>query len=238
MWFKKNILHFQYSREKDVSLKENMYIPKIEFRIISQVYMDISQNNSKMMRLRGRIIVLSFNIKIFFEHSFIQPKLLKDDFWVRLFFILQEKSKKTIKESQLIYLGSRDGLNKDQFLNRCNAKCNLLVYFSLKVDIFGGYSPYQWQQNPGDYVQVDTLSLFLFSQTHGQIYPLKQDSKYSIYCNSGYGPTFGSGHEIIITSDFKGGYSNLGYAYQWDKYQNKNSTHLFGQDTPNITKCK
>ncbi|CAD8213818.1 unnamed protein product [Paramecium octaurelia] len=104
--------------------------------------------------------------------------------------------------------------------------------------IFGGYSPCQWQQNLGSYVQDDTLSSFLFSQTHGQIYPLRQDRKYSIYSSSGYGPTFGNGHDIYIASDFKDGYSNLGYAYQWDQYQNQKSSHLFGQDKPNITECE
>ncbi|CAD8119489.1 unnamed protein product [Paramecium primaurelia] len=170
-----------------------------------------------------------------------QPKLLKDEYWIKLFFILQEKQKKTIKELELIYQGSRDGLNGNSFWNKCNGKCNLLMIFQSQSGyIFGGYSPCQWQCNLNSYVQDDTLSSFLFSQTHDQIYSLKQDLKSrAIYCNSGYGPTFGGGHDIYINAhDFKEGSSNLGYSYQWDKYENKRSTHLFGQDKPNISECE
>ncbi|CAD8153683.1 unnamed protein product [Paramecium pentaurelia] len=113
-----------------------------------------------------------------------------------------------------------------------------MIFQSQNGYIFGGYSSCQWQQNKS-YVQDDTLSSFLFSQTHDQIYPLKQDQKqYAIYCSSGSGPRFGCGHDIYIAADFKDGYSNLGHSYQWDKYENNQSTHLFGQDKPNISECE
>ncbi|CAD8118081.1 unnamed protein product [Paramecium primaurelia] len=131
--------------------------------------------------------------------------------------------------------------NQNQFIKETEMD-QMVIHFGINVMsgyIFGGYSPCQWQQNKNNYVQDDTLSSFLFSQTHDQIYPLKQDQKcHAIYCNSGYGPTFGGGHDIQITSDFKDGYSKLGHSYQWDKYENKYSTNLFGQDKPNISECE
>ncbi|CAD8177437.1 unnamed protein product [Paramecium octaurelia] len=171
----------------------------------------------------------------------IKPKLLKDDFWIRLFFILQEKSKKTIKESKLIYQGTKDGLNKDQFWIKCNGKCNLIMIFqSQSGHIFGGYSPCKWQQNLNNNVQDDTLSSFIFSQTHDQIYSLKLENKQNAISSwSSHGPRFGGGCDLAINSnDLQDGYSKLGHSYQWDKYQNSSSTHLFGQDKPQITECE
>ncbi|CAD8129500.1 unnamed protein product [Paramecium sonneborni] len=105
--------------------------------------------------------------------------------------------------------------------------------------IFGGYSPCKCQQNSGDnWVYDDTQSSFLFSQTHNEIYSLKKDQKNkAICCNSGYGPTYGY-FDLYISFGFKEGYSQLGNSYQWDKFENKNSTHLFGQNDPKIIECE
>ncbi|CAD8130682.1 unnamed protein product [Paramecium sonneborni] len=108
-----------------------------------------------------------------------------------------------------------------------------MIFQSQNGYIFGAYSPCQWQQNLRNYVQDDTLSSFLFSQTQDQIYPLIQDRKqYAIYCNSGYGPTFGGGHDLHINANFKDGHQSLGHTYE-----NK-SSNLFGQDKPNISECE
>ncbi|CAK58098.1 unnamed protein product (macronuclear) [Paramecium tetraurelia] len=170
----------------------------------------------------------------------LKPKLLQDDFWVRLSFYLQEKSKKKIHESLLIYQGTRDGLNKDQFWNKCDGKSNLLMIFQSESGyIFGGYSPCQWIQYTGKYIQDNSKQSFLFSQTHFQFYPMKTNGNcYAIYSNNSSGPVFGDGHDIKIDSNFKDGYSNLGHGYIWDQYQGAYSKHLFGQDKPNIAECE
>ncbi|CAD8215521.1 unnamed protein product [Paramecium octaurelia] len=122
-------------------------------------------------------------------------------------------------------------------------KSNLLIIFkSSSGYIFGGYSPCSWHQSKG-FVQDDTLSSFLFSQTHNQIYPLKQDKKqYAIWCGQSYGPCFGNNgngqHDIVVCDDFQRGYSLLGSAYLWDKYEDKRSSHLYGQESPNLTECE
>ena len=42
-----------------------------------------------------------------------------------------------------------------------------------------------------------------------------------MYCNAGYGPTFGGGHDIYIGGDFTGtGHSNgLGHSYEISNYK-------------------
>ena len=52
---------------------------------------------------------------------------------------------------------------------------------------------------------------------------LKTDQKqYGIYCDSGYGPTFGSGHDLHIcnaANESTGSYSILGKAYKYPPNQ-------------------
>ncbi|CAD8214115.1 unnamed protein product [Paramecium octaurelia] len=120
--------------------------------------------------------------------------------------------------------------------------------FQSKSDyIFGAYSPCKWESDKG-HVKDNTLSSFIFSQTHDQVYPLKSSyQSEAIYCHSSYGPTFGSsycqfiksGHDIQISSNFTDGYSNLGHSYEFNQYKNGNGDpYLFGQNQPQIKECE
>ncbi|CAD8116965.1 unnamed protein product [Paramecium primaurelia] len=167
--------------------------------------------------------------------------LLKDDYYSKLLKTIEDKAKKKIKNQYLIYCGTKDGLKKESFWKSVNGMSNLLMVFKSKSDyIFGGYSPCQrYAASRGFYGADNTLSSFLFSQTHNKIYLLQSGQMVNaIYCHQNYGPTFGAGHDLQISSDFNGGYSNLGNTYQWDEYQNAQSNHLFGQTTPQIVECE
>ncbi|CAD8118077.1 unnamed protein product [Paramecium primaurelia] len=138
----------------------------------------------------------------------------------------------------MIYQSTRDGLNNQQYWNKVNGKGNLLMVFKSKSDyIFGAYSPCKWESYGGKYVEDNTLSSFIFSQTHDQVYPLRQDQKSNaIHCNSNsYGPLFGGGFDIRIDSNFTDGYCKLGYSYQFSQYKNQSEDpYLFGQNKPEI----
>ena len=62
--------------------------------------------------------------------------------------------------------------------------------------------------------------------------PLKGTKKqYGIYCNSGYGPSFGGGHDLHIANGANANstsYSNLGNTYQCPANANS-SSFLAGQ---------
>ncbi|CAD8092080.1 unnamed protein product [Paramecium primaurelia] len=139
-----------------------------------------------------------------------------------IFYILQEKTKKIIKGSVEMYLGSRDGLKAEYFWQKVNNKDNLLMIFKSKSgSIFGAYSPCKWVTN-GQIIADNTLTSFIFSQTHDQIYNLKEDKKYAIYCKSDFGPSYGYYNDIDIKGDFTDGHSNLGEDYEFDRDKNKN----------------
>ncbi|CAK63461.1 unnamed protein product (macronuclear) [Paramecium tetraurelia] len=166
--------------------------------------------------------------------------ILKSDFCTKILTNIEVKMKKKIKNQYLIFSGQNQELNSQAFWKAVEKTSNLLMIFKSKSgNIFGGFSPCQWVKMGGAFVQDNATASFLFSQTHDLIYPLKEENKlYAIYCHQSFGPTFGNGHDLQIGSDFQSGYSNLGYHYNWDGYQYANSTHLFGQLTPNIEVCE
>ena len=76
------------------------------------------------------------------------------------------------------------------------------------------------------------MKSFIFNYDKKEIYNLKNKG-YAIYCSADYGPTFGGGHDFIISNDFNGGYSKLGYSYDISKYNvTDKTTHLFGEKKP------
>ncbi|CAD8067502.1 unnamed protein product [Paramecium primaurelia] len=170
-----------------------------------------------------------------------KPNLLTDAYFQKILQTIEEKSRSVIKCSILVYCGSKDGLNHTQFWNKVYGRRNLLMVFKSNTNfICGAFSPCQWLQHLGNYVLDDTLQSFLFSQNHNQIYPLKAANKaQAIYCISSYGPTFGSGHDLYIPSNFNGASSSLGSAYQCDQYGSiSGSTHLFSQSSVQIIECE
>lgn len=85
-----------------------------------------------------------------------------------------------------------------------------VVHFS-KLDIFVADSGSSY---------TDSTESFIFSfKNHYGLEPFKlhvKDSDNAIYGNSGYGPTFGGGHDIYIANSAgsnTNSYSNLGHTY-------------------------
>ncbi|CAD8194026.1 unnamed protein product [Paramecium pentaurelia] len=201
----------------------------------------VIQSKNDLLNLEKKNCFLQ---QIFQKNKFdqiLKPNLLKADYWIKIFYILQERTKKNIKQPVLIYQGTRDGLNNQQYWKKVNGKENLLMVFKSKSDyIFGAYSPCKWESCNGKYIEDNTLSSFIFSQTHDQVYPLKQDQKqYAIYCYSGNGPRFGQGYDIYIQGDFNDGNSRLGCSYQFNQYKGGNDDpYLFGQNKPEIKECE
>ncbi|CAD8167798.1 unnamed protein product [Paramecium octaurelia] len=154
----------------------------------------------------------------------------------------QEKTQKLIKYSVLIYQGQRDGLNCNQFWNNVDGKGNLLMVFRSKSNhIFQAYSPCVWKLcDHGTYGEDITISLFVISQTHNFIYPLKQEYKsYAIHCNKNWGPIFGCDFDLLINGDFTTGFSIFGRAYEFDQYKyGKDDPYLYGQNSQEINECE
>ncbi|CAK63462.1 unnamed protein product (macronuclear) [Paramecium tetraurelia] len=236
--------------KKEEILKKDEYFKQIE--PLKQEIQQLKQENTRIQQdAQGKLTIKDQDIaRIQQQYNQSsqdlkqlkeQSKLLSTYFSGQVFNQIETKVKKTIKCQLLIYQATKDGLNQTSFWNKINGKSNLLIIFKSKNGrIFGGFSPCQWLQTINGYVQDDTLSSFIFSQTHNQFYPLKEANKANaIYCHSNQGPVFGSGHDLQIGTDFQSGTSILGTSYQIDQHKiTTQNIHLFGQATPNLDECE
>ncbi|CAD8070398.1 unnamed protein product [Paramecium sonneborni] len=245
----------QMKQQSDESNQKNNTQVELLNKTITDLNLEIKNSQTKLQQKDQKINSLEqqlqnsqnqFN-KLQQDHTNFQkeikakPNVLQDAQYQKILQTIEEKSKQTIKCSILVFCGSKDGLNHTQFWNRVYGRKNLLMVFKSNTNyICGAFSPCQWLQHLGNYVVDDTLQSFLFSQNHNQIYPIKPGNKaHAIYCNSSYGPTFGSGHDLYIPSNFNSVSSSLGSAYQCDQYGSITaSTHLFGQSGVQIIECE
>ncbi|KAM7434953.1 hypothetical protein ABFA07_015053 [Porites harrisoni] len=116
---------------------------------------------------------------------------------------------------------SVDGWAASTFHSRCDGKGPTVTIIRVGKYIFGGYTSVSWDSS--NRYQYDSKA-FLFSLVNKPGWaPVKlpqtgkySSSRYSIYCGSSYGPTFGNGFDIYISSyasTNSNSYSNLGYTY-------------------------
>ena len=99
-----------------------------------------------------------------------------------------------------IYRGSDHGFAAASFHSNCdNMGPTITIIKTTSNRIFGGFTAANWESSGGF---KNDPSAFLFSVDLGQKYPVTT-ATHAIYCNSGYGPTFGTGHDIVVNENFK-----------------------------------
>ncbi|KAM3144777.1 hypothetical protein pb186bvf_003086 [Paramecium bursaria] len=166
------------------------------------------------------------------------PMIIFDDLY-QFPQIHQQISEGKQIQYQLLYQGTRDGLNGQTYWAKCNGQSNLLTIMTSKNgQKFGGYSPCVINSELNTWVQDPSMKSFIFQYNKKEIYKLKNQS-YAQYCHASYGPTFGGGHDLHIAADFNSGQTNLGHSYDIAGQNVVDaSTHIFGQKTPLLQECK
>ena len=127
----------------------------------------------------------------------------------------------TTQRWKLIFRASRDGFAAAKFHQFCdNQPNNYIVIKSTNGNVFGGFTPLNWNGN--GVWKVDGNS-FIFSLRNGDNTPMKilnHTGQYSIGCHSSYGPRFG-GADLYISDNSnanQSSYSNLGHSYKHPTY--------------------
>lgn len=121
---------------------------------------------------------------------------------------------------QLIYKATKDGFQSATFHQKCDSKGDTVTIIQSKNGyIFGGYNAQPWSQN-GSY-SFDQRC-FLFSIVNKKGKAVKFDNygtdRNSCYNSSGYGPTFGGGHDLYIcdnSNSVNSSYCNSSYSYRF-----------------------
>ena len=126
---------------------------------------------------------------------------------------------------KLLYRGSRDGFGANHFHLKCDGKTDTLTIMKAEESsfIFGGFTSVTWGEPNHHFCQYKSdPNAFIFSLTNEIKFKLNQNQiQNAIYCNPGYGPTFGGGHDIFIASNANTtttSSSNLGSTYSHPQY--------------------
>ncbi len=118
----------------------------------------------------------------------------------------------------LLYRATRDGFTSQAFHSKCDGKGNTISIIKNNLNyVFGGYASSAWNSSG---TWINDPNAFLFSLRRAGV-SLKnkftvKEPEYALVGNSGYGPTFGGGHDIHIFNQSNtntGSYSNFGYSY-------------------------
>ena len=100
-----------------------------------------------------------------------------------------------IKDQQYVYL-----------------KMRMIIYLEDMLQFHG-------HPSSGSYYTANGSFLFTLTNIHGTEptkFPNNKNYNYAVYHNSGYGPTFGYGHDIYISNNYLNNNcseANLGYSY-------------------------
>jgi hypothetical protein len=199
-------------------LTEDQYIEAIEYNLDKSLFKD---SKDVQFRDRGKL--------------FKSSKILTSKLGAQLYKLVGAK-----KNYTLLWQGSRDGFDAAKFHSLCDGKgATLTVVESTSGYVFGGYNPKSWNTSGG--YDNDTKN-YIFTLTNGSNVP---PSKFSLmpgkngsYSNSGYGPTFGGGHDLYICSTMtsgNGNYTNFGYSYNSPPGLNSTQKQAFLAGAYNFT---
>ena len=121
------------------------------------------------------------------------------------------------KSLELLYRGTRDGTQPENFHNLCDNKGPTITLFkNEKGNIFGGYASISWKNN-GGYQSAPDSFIFTLTNIHNTE-PIKftsKNDKREVNHFSNFGPWFGNGRDIGIDSDFNKNkmYTSFPYTY-------------------------
>lgn len=126
-----------------------------------------------------------------------------------------------VNMAKLVYRGSRDGFNAQDFHSRCDGQgSTVTIVKSDKGKVFGGYTDIEWSM--GGRKQGSGNS-FVFSVSHGYLhkfYCLKKDEEVFHYPDGL--PVFGAGHYLHLSPNKQGSCYTQSQSYEQPPFDNPN----------------
>jgi len=129
--------------------------------------------------------------------------------------ILNKKHKKNLArlfenkklKMELFFRASRDGYDATSFHGKSDNKGPTLTVIKSGNYIFGGYNPENWHQS-SSYI---SSGCWIYALDNPQNFCCKfmQNGSSGAYCGSGYGPTWGGGHDLHVNGSMQ---SNSNYS--------------------------
>jgi hypothetical protein len=132
--------------------------------------------------------------------------------------LLQLLNFNTNQRLNLLYRASRYGFSSGSFHSKCDGKYRTLTIIkSENGNIFGGYTNAAWDSSSGYKSDTGSVLFSLINQNGIPVVLHNYASSSAIYCHASYGPTFGGGHDLMISSNSNtntNSYSILGHTYR------------------------
>jgi len=115
----------------------------------------------------------------------------------------------------LLYQASKDGSHATYFHQRCDSKgATVVIVETTAGNVFGGYTDQSWSSSSG--YRSSSISFLFQLRPAMKRYNNKGGNYHATYSNSGYGPTFGGGHDLHISTNcllYATSYTNGGHSY-------------------------
>ena len=132
----------------------------------------------------------------------------------------------------LIYRASTHGQASSTFHNLCDNKGpTYVIARSTSGFTFGGYAGNSWNTS-NSYQMAPTSFLFVLNNSYGDL-PTKlslktENHSNAMYCNIGFGPTFGGGHDLYIRNNPLSGISSCAIGHTFENELGRNGNTFTG----------
>eukprot|EP01080_Neovahlkampfia_damariscottae_P003694 gene3694-6508_t len=127
------------------------------------------------------------------------------------------------KKWKLVYRATKDGWDANDFREKTHEQGPSIVIMQSEMgNIFGGYNCNSWSKTKSGYEFDQRMFLFSIKRTNEESPVIAKlegphhSNTYGCYNSTGYGPTWGGGHDLYICSNpntTNSNYSNFGYAF-------------------------
>jgi hypothetical protein len=125
---------------------------------------------------------------------------------------------------QRIFRASEHAFKAGAFHEHCDGTEDTLTLVRTEFGkTIAGYSHYKWNAANSNWVHSENKKTFLLSFDKAEKY-VPQDRQYLIYCDPGYGPTFGGGHDLVLHGGCNA--SSQSYADFPSSYNRENSSKI------------
>ena len=193
---------------------------KNEIKKISEEYSKTKNELNALKKEKEDKILLKKNNKIkYAKESFEGSQIINDEEKVLISEWIDEKK---IFKFNMVFSSRKDGTSASNFHYNCDGVSPTVVIIKdTNGNKFGGYTTSSWAQSPvgGTYARDQNAFTFSLSKKI-KISQKDKFTKYSIYRNNSYGPTFGS-HFLYISDGCTGNQSS--YTNTRGEYDSNNN---------------
>jgi len=171
---------------------------------INMLIQEIKKTNDKYMDLQEQL-----KNKNYFKNSLIiKNDRLKTDYLIKW---IKQKTNKDKINFELIFTMSKNGNDSDNFHKYCDNKGPTLTLIKTeKNQIFGGFTPLNWNKGNGVTIKDPSNQTFIFSLDLLKKFDMIDKEKIAIGHYDSYGPFFGA-RDISLEKNMKKGdcYANV-----------------------------